>query len=403
MIFFRISSSVTSLLRALRQILLSSKLRLLILIIGLNQIFIAFIVKELYPIHLPLQKLFFFDLIELNVYIPEIGIYLVNIFNLILIWLISKQLFSSNKSLIPVALFAFSPWSSYLIVTQSMNIYLLCLILMSALGFLLIKSRKRLLGVILFALGVILSFYSSFLSFVFLPIILGLILFKFNYIKEIKTSFILILIFCMPLIFYFFRNLIGVKNIYERQITFFSDSSLIAVVNNFQGNTKKAGFGLLSKAIENKYLYISEYSLLKILKNLTPTTYFTSQEKLVGFSFSPPILLGFLIPFLYGITIIIFSPTLRKYLSLSAVLIIPSFLSKSLVDMENLIFLEPIIILIISFGLINLKSNKRYKGFLYLTFVLILIQLIVIIFDINQREYLRFVRFYGANLVIGRP
>lgn len=380
--------------------ILKNEIVLFLLIVGLNQILSAFLLRVIYPIRLLFQKPFFFELAEFNFKFPLWIFFLFNLMNILLLWFICRAFFSKRKALIPVLLFALSPWSAYLTVAGSFYIILTTFVLLTILGILKIRVGNYTIGVALFILGNLLSLYSSIILLLVFPFfVLGLMKFKILSIKDIKIIIILIIFFCLPLIFLLLKNTAGVKNIYQSQVTIFSDPGLISAVNNFQGEVHQRGLNFLARAIENRYIYFGEYITLKAFKNITPATYFTPQEKLLKFSFTPPIFLGLLIPFLYGLFLVLSSPIFRMYLILSTFLIVPSFLSSSLVDLNRLVLFKPVIILITGLGLIKLGGKRRL---LYLTIILVLFQLGVTIFDINHREYLRYERYLGIGFDLGK-
>lgn len=209
----------------------------------------------------------------------------------------------------------------------------------------------------------------------------------------------LIAIFCMPLLFSMINNPIGVKNIYLNQVNIFSDPGHINAINSFQGESRKAGFSFLAKVSENKYVYYSKFIIRKFLRQFSISNFFTPQEKMLGFSFSSPIFFGFLMPFLFGLFISFKSSTLRKYLAVSLILLLPSFLSKNLVNLNRLVLFEPVIIFIICFGLDELIRNKK-RLLIILMIVLLMVQMIITIQDISFREYPRYERFSGTKFEI---
>lgn len=378
----------------MKKLLFSESLEFILILI-LAVLLCSLLVGRLYPIHLIQQKLFFFDLIEVDKNIPHILIYVFGLVNYLLIWSVSKQIFAGKKALIPLLIFSLSPWPAYLIFAGSFYIYLLMLIMVSFLGVMLIKQGGIKLGGLFFITGNIISLYSSLLMLIVFPVAITLLIItKFISFKKIRFSILLTILFCLPLFVSMIKNPVGMGNIYNNQIMVFSDPSIFSATNQFQGASGKEGFKIFSKFTENKYIYISKFLLLKSIKNITPVTFFTPQEKLLGFSFSPPILFGFLTPFLYGLYLILSLKNLRGYLFGSLVFIIPSFLSKLTVDLNRLVLFAPIIVFIISFGLINLAKhkNKIVRIILFLSLVLVLVQFLVTMFDINVREYPRYER-----------
>lgn len=386
----------------MKRLLLSEPLVFILILIP-ALLFWSSLLGRLYPIHLAQQIPFFFDLIEVHRSISQGFNYLFGLFIYLLIWIIAKKIFVKKEALIPLLVFSLSPWPAYLIFAGSFYVYLLSLLLFVFLGLLLIRSGKIKLGTLYFIVGSVMSLYSSLLMLIMIPISVALLVMnKLVTLKQIKVSICLIILFCLPLFISMIKNPVGLKNIYNNQVMVFSDPGLSSASNQFQGESKKEGFGIPARLSENKYVYISKFLLLKSIKNMIPVTFFTPQEHLLIFSFSPPILFGFLAPFLYGLYLIFNSMILRKYLLSCLVLIIPSFLSKSMVDLNRLILFAPIIIFIISFGLINLAKNKNRfsKAMLFLSIVFVLIQFWVVIFDINLREYPRYERSLGGRLEI---
>lgn len=395
----------------MKRLLLSEPLVFILILIP-ALLFWSSLLGRLYPIHLAQQIPFFFDLMEVHKYIPQSFVYIFGLINYLLIWMIARKIFKSvssqaslikREALIPLLVFSLSPWPAYLIFAGSFYVYLLSLLLFVFLGLLLIRSGKIKLGTLYFIVGSVMSLYSSLLMLIMIPISIALLVMnKLITLKQIKVSICLIILFCLPLFISMIKNPVGLKNIYNNQVMVFSDPGLSSASNQFQGESKKEGFRILARLSENKYVYISKFLLLKSIKNMIPATFFTPQEHLLIFSFSPPILFGFLVPFLYGLYLIFNSMILRKYLLSCLVLIIPSFLSKSMVDLNRLILVAPIIIFIISFGLINLAKNKNRfsKAMLFLSIVFVLFQFWVVIFDINLREYPRYERSLGGRLEI---
>lgn len=378
---------------------------LFLIIYGFSLIFSAFLIRAIYPIQIQPLKPFFFDLIDLNVIIPFWFIYFIGSINIFLIWMIAKRFIVGHLTLIPVLIYCLSPWSFYLVVTNSFYVYLVMFTLIIFQGILLIKSRRFKWGTAAFILGSILFLYSSALSiFIYPMLIAGLSLIKFASFKQIQFSLFVISFLCLPLLIANFKNQAGTGNIYNNQVALFKDPGHMNSVNVFQGESRKAGYGFLAKLEENRYIYFSKYALLKAIKHFIPSTYFTSQEGLLRFSFSPPVYFGFLIPFLYGLYLIFKSPTLRKGLAVSFILLIPSFFSKSLVNLDRLVLFEPVIVFVISLGMIKIIQNRKERIFKLMVFLIIFfvsIQFLVTVFDINFREYARYERYLGGALQIG--
>lgn len=370
-----------------------------LLAVSLNLIILSFLLRELYPVNFQTQKPLIFELIEFDVKFPLWIFFLFNSVNILIFWSISRALFPKAKVIIPVLLFSLSPWSAYLTIARSFYIILTTFVLTTILGILEMKSKESLKGATLWIIGSLFALYSSIFILLMFPLfILGLIKFKLLIFKVLKNPLLVILFLCLPLFFFSFKNITGVKNIYRNQVGILSDPGLMTAINNFQGESKKIGLNLLTRIVESKYIYFGEYFIHKVIKNISPPTYFTPQERLLNFSFTPPILVGFLIPFLYGLYFVV-SSCLRNNLILSTLLIIPALLSRSMVDLNRLVLFKPVIILIISFGLIKIASKKRW---LYIVIILILLQLLVTTYDIDQREFKRFERYQGIEFEIGK-
>lgn len=370
----------------------------------LHQLILTFLYVELFPIHFSPKSLFFPDLIGRNMFIPYQLLLLFETGNLILLWLIGRRIFGKYPFLLPL-IYTVSPWSSYLLVGESLYILLLFLLLVGFWGLLLIKTR-RILATILMSVAILGLGYSSLSLLILLPFIFLLPIFKVITFKDVKFAFAIIIILIFPLLFLIQKNTIGFTNILNNEVKVFSDPGILNMINNYQGAAQKIGLGNLAKISENKYLFTIENILIKYTKQLVPSTYFTSQEKLLNFSFTPPIFIGFLIPFLFGLYSLLHSPFLRKAIFLSSILVVPSVLSGQKVDLNRLIIFAPVVMIVISFGIIELIKTKKkiHYPFLVLTLILIIFQSLVVISDIDLREKARFSKFYEfeRNFEVGK-
>ncbi|MBU0999832.1 hypothetical protein KKE78_00350, partial [Patescibacteria group bacterium] len=162
--------------------------------------------------------------------------------NLVLIFYIIYRLANYKVGLLAALLYAVSPWLAYLEIAANPYVILLTFLLFFYMGAQVFNISKKL-----------------FLMFVILAI--SIYIYRFN------------------------------------QMTIFSDVGLINSVNSFRGEISQTIFASLGRIIENRYIYLSEHLVFNILKQFTPATYFTNQVSLLGFSNSPPIYLGFIIPF----------------------------------------------------------------------------------------------------------
>lgn len=373
---------------------------LLLFILCSAALFSAVVFRSIYPLYFSSQTLFFFDLLGFPVSLPIWLIYVFGCADIILIWLIGKLILNGKWRFLPAVILGFSPWFIYSVSAGSYYIYLLCLILSIGLSISLIKIGKQKFGSVLLIISSALLLYSSLIGLlIYILLLPGLILMKSVLLDKVKRSLAFGLIILLPLFFLMLKNPVGIKNIFHNQVSFLQDPGLLSSVNIFQGESRKAEFGLLSRFAENKYMYFLKYTILRSAETVMPTVFFTSEERLLGFSFSPPLYLGFLLPFLLGISSLLKSKTSRKYLLLSLILIIPAFVSQRTVDLNRLILFEPIIIFIIVFGLEQLYEKRNYLNriIIFILLTIILFQFLVTLNDINLREYSRFERYYGIS------
>lgn len=249
---------------------------------------------------------------------------LIGIGNTVLMWLIGKKFFDEKVAIFSALIYSIAPWSAYLEAAGSIYIFVLFLLLITF-------YRKFLIPAVVLVLAILL--YSDFL----------------------------------------------------KGTTVFSDVGIINAVNQFQGETRQTDLRVIGKFFENRYIYFTQYLLFNILKHFTPTIYFTSEYKLLNFSFSPPILLGFLIPFLLGITAWFKLWKRYKLVTLAPLLLlIPSVFSKQSPSLSKLVIFAPVIIFTISYGFIGLHRTLKVT-----TILLVIIQIIIVIFDIILREPVR--------------
>lgn len=361
----------------------------LLLIIALDLILLSFVFRTIYPLHFSPQPLFFSDLIGKPLFLPLWLIFISGIGNIVLLFLISQKLFLKKYVLILPLIYSLSFWPNYLIAGGSNYPFLFFFLLLFGLGHLFSKEKPT-KGLFLMFLGFFVLSYSSFLMLITLLLaITGLIILEKKFLPQIKFFLILLI----PLLLLIIINLSASQNISQRDIKFFSDPGWMNNTNVFQGEGRNAGLSLLTRISENKYLSLGKEITNKSVKNVLPSTFFTPQEKLLNFSFTPPIFLGFLIPAFLGLYYVLKSEKLRKYLFLSLVLLIPSFLSKNSLDLNRLLIFFPVILLLICYGLINLYEQKR-KIILGIIIFLVLTQLLGTLFDLGSREYPRFERYF---------
>jgi hypothetical protein len=356
--------------------------------------------------HYSAKNLFFAELIGKTIVLPNIIYIPLFIVNGFLIWLIGRKLFKNNSH-VPVIVYLLSPWFYYLTLAHSFYMFLLFLVLLVIFGLVNLLSGNKTLGAGLVTTGTVMAAYSSSLLFFLLPIMLfALVAIKIFSLKLIRTSGVVILILFIPLLFLIGKNKIGFTNNLRNETKIFSDPGLLNSVNRYQGAADTAGYKNLARVSENKYLFFAEYSALKYATQLVPGTFFTPQHKLLGFSFNPPILLAFLFPFLYGLYKSFQNSKIRWVIFLSTLLTIPSILAKDYVSLNRLVIFAPVVVFIISLGLIQFitnKNNKTLKIISIVTVVLVLFQLIVSLSDIKFRGSQRFERYLGTNYELTEP
>lgn len=365
----------------------------LLLILLVSILFRVHVIKNLLINSFIIEPLFLTDLLGKGIAIPWRIIFFLDLCNIFLLFIIGKKILSPKLGLVSSFLYGISPWAAYSQLFGSIYIFLLSFFIIFSLGILMLRE-KNIKGIPIAVLGSAVLLYSSLLDWFILPVVIFTIyklkLIKINYLKIL--IFIIIILF-LPLIWLSSKNLTGFINVLNNQIEFLSDPGIKNTINQFKGESNESSFIFLSKVSENKYVYIFKYFILKLTKNLAPSTFFTPQEKIFNFSFSPPIYVGFLFPFLYGLVQILKFYELRKYLVFSIIFILPSFFSKSLVDLNRLILIYPIIILMISFGLVNFYKlkNPTLRLVLYLSLLLVLLQVAITNLDIGLREHQRYI------------
>lgn len=345
------------------------------------------------------EPLFFTDLLGKGMVLPWRIIFFMDLCNIFLMYLVGKKILNTQFGLIASLLYGILPWTAYVQLFGSLNIFLLSLFLIFFYGILVLKeSKKR--GFILITISSVVLLFSALSNWFIIPV-LTFGVYKANLIAKryLKIYAAIVFIVFVSVLILSFNNPIGIKNIYLNQIGIFQETGIYNSINTLQGESQKADLALLSKLSENKYSYLFKYLVLKSSKNLIPSTYFTPQEKLFNFSFSPPIYVGLLIPFLYGLYLV--ARTKKLVLIISLALIIPSILSRQVVNLSSLAIFAPVIILLISFGLIKFyeKRSKHFFGFLlYLSILLVLFQFVVTVSDIGFREPLRYKLSVGQDL-----
>lgn len=347
----------------------------------------------------PENSLFLLEILGANFYLPHPFYVFVDLVVLLLVFILGKFLFFDLAGLIMAFLYAISPWSSYMVLGKSAYllslVFLLSLFILVRKFFLTGESKYLLFLTIFFLLLIATDFYFLFL----LPFFLFLIFWTVsdrNDRKKIKKLLVLavfIILFFSP---FLFINKVGFINILQREISVFSDIGPVNYVNDYRGILTNAGFGFWGKFVENKYFYYLRYFLFNLLKNIAPATYFTGQEKMLGFSITPPLFLGLLPVFFVGVWKV--AREKRKFFLNSVLLIlffiIPSALSYPSPDLNKLFIIFPFLLLFSSEGLVFLlaeKKNLKARFILFLLVFIVLVQMLSIFYDISTREPIRMI------------
>lgn len=343
-------------------------------------------------------NLLFAELLGIDFNILNLPYLLFPIIILLTIYQISKHFFKGSKVYIPVAVFVFSPWFWYLFYSHSLYILTLLLTLSLSEGVILVTKGKGIPGNIYLTLSSLILMYVSSIFLILVPIIiLGLLFTKLLKLKEIKISLIAITLLILPLLFIISNNGSVIIHKFKNEVAIFKDPGLANSINRYQGAAQDAGYKILSRVSENKYLFYTEYFTYKYIAQFVPGTYLTSQYKLLGFSQSPPIFLGFLFPLAYGLYRLLANQKARKILLVTTVLAVPSILGNDIVSLNRLILFFPILVFIISHGLIFLSNNRSTKLLLYLTLALVFIQLLLTVYDIKTHESIRSKVYLGGQ------
>lgn len=345
---------------------------------------------------LPLSKLsesqfYLFSLVDLySNYTPIFIFY--NTMNLVLIGFVSIKLFNIRLGLVSMLDYMLSPWSYYL--AHSNSLYVIFVFhLMSVFVLTFAWLNNKFINIISYAFLLASPFYISLTYVYYFPFILLLIVRrKILDSKHIKQLLAYLSLFLVPLIILTINNTVALKVGLSKQISFVENFSDIDPINVYQGISRNNNLGLLGRVIENKYSYFGRQLLSNFMKCVSPATYFTSQEKLLGFSFNPPVLFGFIIPLFFG-----FSAIYKKYFNYRfaifylTLLILPSILSYHSPEIAKLFLIFPLIILTVTFGFERMILIKNIKTRLLLAISVILVGLQFFLFlsDIYLREFVR--------------
>ncbi|MFA5932957.1 MAG: hypothetical protein WCV81_01675 [Microgenomates group bacterium] len=377
------------------------KVLILFAILSLFVILRGHIIYYLYYFNFNQEPLFFSEYFPRHVFLSWLafGLGFVNIFFL---YNIGLRIYNFKFAVFLALLYAISPWSAYVDILGSSNAYFLSWSLAFILSVILFIHNHKNSSVYLFfsAIGLLTS--SIFGLFVFISLLISVYIIKYVNYSQLITVCKITLFPVLVVLYMLFSNINVTKNLIIDNTIFFQDPGILNIVNQLRGETDSANFSKLGKIIENKYLYTGEKILLNFSMDFSPSLFFSSQFKLFNFSFSPPILLGFILPFVIGIFML---KRHMKYLVVSIGLILalslPSVLDSRSPNLEKLILVSPIIYMYIALGLITITKNIkifRPTRLLLIVIIMVSIQALFVIADIDLREKARFDTIYGKYL-----
>lgn len=371
-----------------------------LIICYLALIFRAYILNALFPLKIGQEPLFLTELLGFKLILPSWWVWIADVFNVFAIWQIGKRILKPKTALFSALIYSLSPWIAYSVVGGSVYISLLLTLLSIFLGILFIRENRLIAGVIFISLGIIFSLVISVWSWFIVPaLFISSYFITFISYKQLRFWLFFVTVIAIFFVILAFRNIEALSNVTKNQFTIFSDIGLINAVNGFQGELKETGYSKIGKLVENKYTYFSQTVTLSFLKNINPSIYFSPDAQMLKQSFTPPIFIGFFIPFIYGLRNL---KVLWKRYKYSLIVLFflawPSILSLDSPNITKLILISPIFFYLISEGLIGellSAKDKITKLIMITTISLIIFQFIVFIFDLQTREFQRlfFLRF----------
>jgi len=338
------------------------------------------------------------DILGTNFVVPLWLIMFSDISNLILFWLIGRKVLGEKYGFLAPIFYAISPWPAYLTISGSIFVPVLMGMLLFYFGLTLAKDKRSLLGISLSTLGLVIAVYLNFSMLFVLPfLILGIYGSRFFAKKNIKILLTVLIFLFLPIIIFsiFRRN--SLKQALTKNVSLFNEVGLINSVNTFRGEARRAGYSQLGILVENKITYFGRHVLFNTLTAFSPYTYFTQQFRLLSFSFTPPIFVGLLVPFLYGLVCMFKGKNKIYYLLfLTIPLLIPAVLREYFPDLNSLILILPAIIFVSAWGMGVLVRNKK-MFFITITVFLIFLQGLTTLYDITTREPVRYQETIQAN------
>jgi hypothetical protein len=176
---------------------------------------------------------------------------------------------------------------------------------------------------------------------------------------------------------------------FTKRNLFFSDIGIVNAVNVFRGEAQIEGYGIISKIIENRYIYYVFTLFIKTLGITDPLIYFSGQARSLPFMHTPPLWLGLLPMFILGLWQIF-----RKGKDMAILLmgVIPGVLYINMYNFEKLLLLVPFIVISTVLGINEFNQSKSLlsKILFYFCIALVILQVFVFIPDLMFKEALRF-------------
>ncbi len=357
-----------------------------ILIILIYFLTTGIVLRVFYPLQYDDTTFFISDLFNMPIYIPQFLIQLSSFANVILFFLLGNTFFKGWARFVPSIIYSSSFWTGYLAAGNSVWLYLLFLFLVLFYSLSVSATNLKRANLLFIGSSAAIVLSSLLASTTLLAFMALLFILRPVYLIRLRLSLVVLAIVFALVLVLSFRNYPSLINLFNNSFTITSDIGIINYVNDLRGQPDTQIDRLINRITENRYVYISSFLIYKFIGNLVPAVYFTAQEKLLNFSFSPPLMVGFLIPFFYGLYKLIITNKL-KFLIAAVSLVLPSFLGLAWVDLNRLFLIFPGIIYLITIGFTGLtEKGKRAKIILYFALLLIALQYLVVISDINIRD-----------------
>lgn len=355
-----------------------------VLLIDIYLIFSWWLFINLYYYPFFGNQLLIFELAKKSFNLPVGVIFFCSCLNIFLLHQIIKQKFSPKVAFLSAFLYSISSWTIYLGFFNS--VYILCLFWLLLFSW--STQLKNKLGNVIPFVAILGGLITSFFLWIVFPGLFLLILVN-SPKKQVAVKYLLVFFLAIfLLIIVYLRSLSELKVQTLNQIGLFQNIASVALVNKYQGEDKMAGIGNLGQVSDNRYSYFLEYFIYNLLVHFFPVTYFTPDFSLLSFSYSPPILFGFLLPTLVGLKEVIIKLGFKNFLIIFLSLILPSVLSEHGPDLNKLVLVSPLIFLLIGVGVAHLWEKKA-KVLLGALILLVVFQQLMVISDIYLREPLR--------------